>query len=52
MSKKCECGRTLCDLCEEKRAVLRMENRLNGNVLNVCEQCYQEVWGKGANEDE
>lgn len=41
---QCKCGRTLCDLCEEKRAVKVMENTKNGNKLNVCDSCYQEIW--------
>lgn len=45
MNKKCECGRALCDLCEENRAVKVMSNKLNGKTINVCEQCYQELWG-------
>jgi len=50
VSKTCECGRTLCDLCEEKAAKFVMENRYNGNTLNVCVECYMEIWGKeGAN---
>lgn len=45
MSKRCKCGRVLCDLCEEKRASIRMRNKYNGAILNVCADCYQEVWG-------
>lgn len=46
MSKTCECGRTLCDLCEEKRAAKVMRNVRTGKKLNVCDECYEEVWGK------
>ena len=36
---------TLCDLCEEKRATKVMRNVRNGNELNVCDECYEEIWG-------
>ena len=42
--KKCKCGRILCDLCGKKRAVAVMQNKLNGNKLNVCVDCYNSVW--------
>lgn len=44
MSEKRECGRTLCDLCKEFAAAKKMKNKINGNVLHVCEMCYQEIW--------
>lgn len=45
--KKCpECGRTLCQLCEEKHSELVMKNKFNGKELEVCKECHKEVWGK------
>lgn len=45
--KKCpECGRTLCQLCEEKHSELVMKNKFNGNELEVCKSCHKVVWGK------
>lgn len=37
--------RVFCDLCEEKRASIRIKNKYNGAILNVCADCYEEVWG-------
>ena len=45
VNKKCECGRTLCDFCEENAATGEMVNQVNGNRMNICKQCYQELWG-------
>jgi hypothetical protein len=45
MSKTCKCGKVLCDLCGENSAAIQMRNKLNGNTLNCCKQCYEEVWG-------
>lgn len=45
MNNECKCGRVLCDLCHENSAVVRMENKVNGNTLNCCRECYQAIWG-------
>ena len=39
------CGKTLCQLCEEKHAELIMKNKKTGKQLKVCRPCHQEVWG-------
>lgn len=46
---KCDCGRTLCDLCEDKAARILMKNQINGNELKVCEECHEEIWGGTSN---
>jgi ribosome-binding protein aMBF1 (putative translation factor) len=43
---KCICGRALCDLCNKERAVAIMENKLNGNKLQICKTCYKEFFEK------
>ncbi len=45
MAKTCECGRILCDLCGKNSAAVQMRNKLNGNTLKCCWECYQEIWG-------
>jgi hypothetical protein len=50
MDNKCECGRVLCDLCGKNSAALQMRNKLNGNTLKCCRECYQEIWG-GKNDE-
>lgn len=36
----------ICNLCEEAKLTRKMKNIVNGNEINVCQDCFHEIWEK------